>query len=495
MLLLAVLSPFLSFSQETTKIIVQNADKWEFNKNIAPDIQRIMGNVVMHHDSTYLYCDSAWLNEAQNHVIAFGNVHIRVSDTLNIYGDTLRYNGNTRIGRMKSNARLVDRETILTTDTLIYNRQTRIAWYNDWGKIVNGKNILVSKIGYYFTDRKEFFFRHKVLLINPDYRIHSDTLLYNTVSEIAYFFGPSNIKGKTDSIYCENGWYDTKNDKARFRKNSRIYHNTQYLTGDSIYYERNDGFGQVFKRAMLVDTVKKIIMYGNYGEIRRRQGFAFMTDSAVGVMVEKKDSLFIHADTLRATLDTGQSIRDVFCFHKVKLFRKDLQGMCDSLVYHGKDSTMIMYIAPVLWSEQNQLTGDSIHMVIRNARVDTMIMYNTAFIISKDDTNKYNQVKGRDMIAYFNDLNEIYKVKVLGNSESLYYAREEDRSLIGINKVVSSDMLIFLDKNQLKSITYITQPTATLYPEKEISPNDLKLRNFKWLEDRRPLNKEDIFTW
>jgi lipopolysaccharide export system protein LptA len=492
--LILVFLPLFSSSQETTKILLEKADRWEFNKAIAPDIQRIIGNVIMRHDSTWLYCDSAYLNETLNNVIAYGNVHIKVSDTLNIFGDTLKYDGNTKVGRMKNNARLLDNQTVVTADTIIFNRVTRISRYDDWGKIVNGRNILVSKHGYYYTDKKEFFFKDRVLLLNPDYVMHSDTLMYNTKSEISYFFGPTTIKGKEDSIYCTNGWYDTKYDRARFRKSARIYHNNQYLTGDSIYYERNTGFGQVFHHAMLVDTAKKIVMTGNYGEVRRRQGFAFMTDSAVGVMIDKKDSLFIHSDTIRATFDTGQNIKNIFCYYKVKFFRKDLQGMSDSLVYHGKDSTLILYHEPVFWSAKNQLTADSIHMVILRGQIDSMVFFNSAFIISKDDTDKFNQVKGRDMIAYFRN-NDIFKIKVLGNSETIYYSREEDKTLIGINKVVSSDMLIFLEKNELISITYITQPVGGLIPEKDMSPYDLKLKNFKWMEERRPVTRADIFHW
>jgi len=487
---------FLSYPQDTTRILLERANTWEYNKSLLEDIQRILGNVIMSHDSAYLYCDSAYLNDEKNNVIAYGNVHIMISDTLNLYGDSLTYDGNTKVARIFSNVRLVDNQTILTTDTLVFDRKTQIAQYDYWGKIVNDKNILVSKHGYYFTTIKEFFFKEKVLLINPDYRMHSDTLMYNTVTEVSYFFGPSDIvsKDKTDSIYCENGWYDTRFDKARFRKNSMIWHEDQYLTGDSLYYERKSGFGQAFEHAMLVDTVQNMLLLGNYGELQRRNGFAFMIDSAVAVMVDNGDSLFMHSDTIKATFDRAEKIKDVRCYYKVKFFREDLQGMSDSLVYHAADSALTMYREPVIWSGQNQLTADSITLTFRNGQADSLKMFNSAFIISEDDTNKFNQIKGRNISAKFRD-NEIYKVNVFGNSETIYYVREEDRSLIGINKVLSSDMLIFLEKNQVKSITYLENPTATLYPEKDISLYDLKLKNFKWIKDRRPLVKEDIFIW
>ncbi len=476
--------------------MLEKADTWEYDQDMRQDIQRILGNVILSHDSAFLYCDSAYLDDERNNVIAYGNVHIMISDTLNLYGDSLKYDGNTKVARIYSNVKLIDNQTILTTDTLVFDRKTQIAQYDYWGKIVNDKNILVSRHGYYYTDRKEFFFKEKVHLINPDHEMHSDTLMYNTVTEVSYFFGPSNIvsRDKVDSIYCENGWYDTKYDKARFRKNSVIWHESQYITGDSIYYERRSGFGQLFRNALLVDTIQNTLLMGNYGELQRRKGYAFMVDSALVVMVDKRDSLFMHSDTVKATFDTAEKIRDVRCYYKVKFFREDLQGMSDSLVYHASDSAMTMYHSPVIWTGLNQLTADSITLTIKNGRADSLKMYSGAFIISEDDTNKFNQIKGRNIKAKFRN-NDLYKINVLGNSETIYYVREEDRSLIGINKALSGDMLIFLEKNQVKSITYLQNPTAVLWPEKEISPYDLKLKNFKWLKDNRPLVKEDIYRW
>ena len=485
------------FSQEQEKTkILYSGNSWEFNKDLYKDGPRILGNVVMNHDSAFLYCDSAYVNEAENKVIAYGNVRIKLSDTLNLYSDSLRYNGNTKIANAYSHVKLIDNQSILTTDTLVYDRNTRIAQYDYWGKIVNDKNSLVSHHGYYYTDKKEFFFKDKVIMMNPDYNMYSDTLMYNTVTEVAYFYGPSHIisKDKVDSIYCENGWYNTQSDVARFRDRARIYHEATFLTGDSMYYERKNGYGQVFRKALMVDTVQHIVLMGNYGEMQRKKGFVFMTDSAVSVLIDKKDSLFMHADTVRATFDTAQEIRQVFCFYKVKFFRHDLQGMCDSLVYLSKDSAMTMYRLPVIWADSNQLSADSIRLTMRNGEADSLKMYSSAFIISKDDTGSYNQIKGRNVLAKFRD-NQLYKINVLGNAQTIYYAREEDRSLIGINMAVSSDMLIFLEKNKLKSITYINSPEAHLVPEKTVPENERKLKNFKWEEKRRPMKKSDIFIW
>jgi len=483
-------------AQDTTKILLEKGDRWDYNKGIRPDVQRIIGNVILRHDSALMYCDSAYLNEATNTVYAYGNVHIHNSDTLNLYGDSLTYNGNSKEARVWSNVKLVDNQTILTTDTLIYDRRTQIARYDYWGKLVNDKNILVSKHGYYYTDKKEFFFREKVLLLNPDHTMKSDTLKYNTVTSTAYFLGPSHIvsKDKQDSIYTENGWYNTRTDIASFKERAKIFHEAQYLTGDSMYYEKKLGFGQVFRHAVLFDSIQNMMLTGNYGEIHRKTGYAFMTDSAVAIIIDKKSSLHMHSDSVIARFDSNQNIRTLFCYYKVKFFRPDLQGMCDSLVWKSSDSCMMMYHDPVIWSEKNQLTGDSIRMVIKNGTADTMALYNSAFLISQDDTGKYNQIKGRNMAGYFKK-NELYKIKVLGNAETVYWARDDKRVLIGIQKAYSSDMLIFIENKQVKSITYLGTTNGTIFPEKDVSPYDLILKNFKWVNDRRPKKRSDIFIW
>jgi lipopolysaccharide export system protein LptA len=486
-------------AQDTTKIILERANSWEYNKAIKPDVQRIIGNVVLRHDTGYLYCDSAYLNEVKNEVTAYGKVHIKASDTLNLYGDSLEYNGNTKVAHVWSNVSLVDNQTVLTTDSLLFDRKTQIAWYNNWGKIVNDDNVLVSKYGYYYTSSKEFFFRHKVILLNPDYLMNSDSLMYNTVSEIVWFFGPSTIvsKDKKDSIFCTNGWYDTQKDISQFNRGARIYHEAQLLTGDTIYYERLNGFGQVFRNALLVDTIQDIALTGNYGEVVRKRGTGFMTRRATAILIGKTDSLFMHADTIKAFFDPGEGrekIRTFLAYDRVRFFRKDLQGACDSLSYHGADSTIFMYRDPVIWSETNQMTADTITLTIHGGEPDTMVLYRSAFLISRDnDTTKYNQIKGKDMVGYFHR-NELHKIRVMGNAETIYFARDEDKSLIGINKLYSADMLIFIEKNQIRTITYVGKPSGSLYPEKDISPYDLFLKNFKWLETIRPKTKEEIYT-
>jgi hypothetical protein len=153
---------------------------------------------------------------------------------------------------------------------------------------------------------------------------------------------------------------------------------------------------------------------------------------------------------------------------------------------------MFMYSTPVIWSGENQLTADTISLTLRNGKMDSLVMYNSSFIISKDDSTRYNQIKGKNVVGYFLD-NRLYKIRVFGNAETIYFVREDDGSLIGVNKGASSNMLIFAEENQVRKITYIGNPAYNLYPEKDLAPNDMRLRGFIWHGEKRPLEKQDIF--
>ncbi len=466
----------------------------EFRKELGRDLRRLIGDVAFEHDGAYLYCDSAYFWEEGNRVDAYGHIRIKVSDTLNIYGDLLQYDGNTRVADLIGKVKMVDRQTTLTTERLIYDRNSGIASYHTGANITNKENRLTSRNGYYYTGKKQFFFKEKVELNNPRNRMKCDTLMYQTLSRTAYFKGPTRITSSESFIYCENGWYNTNSDIAQFQKNAYLISDRQKLSGDSLYYDRNKGIGRAFHNVHLIDTVQNIIITGHLGDYRKMEGYARVTDSVVGILIESQDSLFIHGDTLFAMLDTLGGIQRIYAYHKVKFYRNDLQGMSDSLIYNLTDSTISLFKKPVLWSDENQLTADSIRLWITDRQADSMLLYQTAFIVSLADSGKYNQIKGRSMTGYFSE-GRLHRVKVLGNARTIYFAREDDGSSIGINLADASDMLITLENKKIKKIKYLNKPGAVLYPETKAPPDQLSLPGFQWLEHRRPSNRTEIFNW
>ncbi len=482
--------PLALSAQRKSKVFVERTDVQRYTQ--AMDMERLIGNVKLRHEQTVFYCDSAYLNDKSNRLEAFGNVHINVNDSIDVYGDRLIYEGNTRIAEIFNNVKLVDKNTVLTTDHLVYNRNTRIAFYDDNGTIVSEENTLTSKTGYYNTDTKIFYFQKDVVLTNPDSETYSDTLVYNTINETSYFHGPTVIRGDESTIYTEYGWYDTRNDVSKLTRKTYISNAEQTIKADSLLYDNANFFGKAYGHVTITDTLHQVIIRGRYGEMWDDVGKSYITDSALAITYDDHDSLFIHSDTMWMFYDKTHQAKKMLAYYHVRFFREDMQGKCDSLSYNMNDSTIRMYKEPVMWSGPNQLTADSINIAIVNNQVDSLIMYNTAFIVSRDSIDTYNQIRGKDMIGYFKN-NELNRIRVDGNAQTVYYIREDDGYLIGINLSESSAMMIRLKNNDVSTINYLAKPQEIMYPQEEVPQDRTKLKGFGWYEWLRPTTKKDIF--
>lgn len=487
--MIILLFPNFIFSQKVTKIDLVSANSLEFDKRYGSDVRRLIGSVVLKHDDTYLYCDSAYLYES-NSVDAYGSVRI-TSSSVNIKSAVLNYDGNTKTAQLHKDVILTDGQMTLHTEYLTYNTRSNIGNYSTGGKITTPENTLTSIIGYYYANDKQFFFKNNVVLVNPRYTMKSDTLMYNTGTEVSYFYGPTTIVSKENIIYCENGWYDSQKDVAQFNKHAYFENKEQKISGDSLYYDRLKGFGKAFDNITIKDSVQKIILKGDYAEYHEKIGKTMITRKALLIQEIDKDSMFLHADTLKAFFDTTGAGKTLYAYNHAKFFKSDLQGVGDSIVYAFKDSTIYMYTKPMLWTDKNQLSADTIYIFLQKNEIKQMNLYNSSFIVSKDDSIRFNQIKGKNLTGHFYN-NELKKIDVFGNGETIYYVRDDKNALIGVNKAVAENLSIFIEENKVHAITFRSKPEATLYPEKDLSESDVKLKNFKWEENARPACKEDV---
>jgi len=485
------LSP-ATFAQNKTRIQVINADAFNFNAAVGKDIQRLIGHVKLKQDSTLFFSDSAYLNDKKKNFDAFGHVHINVNDTLNLYGDRLHYNGRTRQAELFGHVILQDKKAKLQTTHLVFNRTTRLAFYDKNGIIYSDSNVLKSKRAFYNTNTKIFHFQKEVVLTNPDQVTHADTLIYNTNNKTAYFRGPTLITGSKSTIRCTRGWYDTGRDISKLMDRPVIESNGQQLSADSLQYNNHTTYGRAFGRVRIIDTLHHIIIEGRMGEMWDSKGMTYVTDSAMAITYDQSDSLFIHADSMWVYFDVKRQAKKMLAYHGVRFYRTDLQGKCDSIAYSISDSSMKMYTKPALWTGKNQLTADSMHINIRRNQIDSLSLFNSSFIVSQDSSTSFNQIAGRMMIGYFHH-NQIYKIKVDGNAQSIYWVRNEDKKLIGVNKAEASNMIIRITNNEIQAINYVESPAETMLPEKKLKKNDRYLKGFRWLEMIRPKNKADIF--
>jgi lipopolysaccharide export system protein LptA len=264
------------------------------------------------------------------------------------------------------------------------------------------------------------------------------------------------------------------------------------ITADSILYDNFSSSGKAFGSVEILDTLHQVLITGKYGEMWDKKGSSFVTDSVIAITYDETDSMFIHSDTMWMYFDEKRNAKKLLAYYSVRFFRQQMQGKCDSLVYTMNDSTIRFHHEPVLWSEKNQLTADSISIFVAGNRVDSLEMYNTAFIVSKDSTDSYNQIRGRNMVGYFRN-NELVKISVDGNAQTVYYIREEDGYLIGINLSESSTMDIRMVNSELNAISYKNKAVEKMYPETDYPEDQKTLKGFSWQESLRPQNKYDIF--
>lgn len=462
-----------------------------------PDAQVVVGNVKFRHDSVYMYCDSAYYYDQINSFEAFSHVKMNQGDTLFLYGDRLYYDGNTQIAEVRNNVRMENRNTTLLTDSLNYDRIYNLGYFFDGGTLMDEQNVLTSEWGEYNPSTKQSVFNYNVKLVNPQFTLTSDTLEYNTVSKVAEIVGPSDIVSDDNHIYSESGTYNTLTGKADLYQRSVITNEGKQLTGDTLFYDRDKGIGEAFHNMEMKDTLNKNMMTGDYGFYNEKTKYAFATRNAVAVDYSQGDSLFLHGDTLMMEtyyLDTDSMYREMRAYHKVRFYRPDLQGVADSLVFSTQDSCLTMYRDPILWNKNQQLVGEKICIYMNDSTIDWAHIINQALSVEELDTVKYNQVSGKEMKAFFRD-KQMYKTEVIGSVRLVYYPMDSDSTLIGMNVSETSRLEIYLENQKIEKMVMSPKSNGTLYPLTQIPPGTDKLQNFVWFEYIRPKNKEDIFHW
>lgn len=479
-----------------SKVYLLHSDVLKKSKDNS-DAQILVGDVSFRHDSIYMYCDSACFYEKTNSLEAFHNVKFVQGDTLFLYGDYLFYDGNTQLAQVRNNVRMENRTTTLTTDSLNYDRIANLGYFFDGGTLMDEENVLTSDWGEYSPATKMSVFNYEVKLVNPQFILTSDTLRYSTDTKIASIVGPSDIDSDENHIYSELGFYYTQQGQAELLERSVLTNNGKRMTGDSLFYDRNRGIGEAFRNVELVDTINKNMLTGDYCFYNQLTGYAFATDRAMATDFSQGDSLFIHADTLQLYtyhMNTDSVYREARAYHKVRFYRTDLQGVCDSLVFSSKDSCLTLYQDPILWNGNQQLLGEEIMVYMNDSTIDWAHIQNQALSVERLDSLNYNQVSGKDMKAYFEG-GEMKQVDVIGTVRLVYYPMEKDSTLLGMNYSETSQLSMFLENRKLKKMSMSPKANGTLYPMTQIPPAKMKLDNFVWFDYVRPLSKEDIFVW
>lgn len=485
-----VLTTFSVSSQERKRIEIIQAGDLIQTEYIA-NARRLIGDVIIKHQDILMYCDSAYTYEESNRVDAFGHVHINQADTLHLFAEKVFYDGDRSFAQAIHSVKLQNKEATLYTDTLDYDMEQNIGYYNCGGTIVDSSNTLTSIIGKYYIDQDMAHFTDSVVGSSEKYTLNSENIQYNTKTEVIYFKGPTTIHDSTNTLYAEDGWYNTQTGAADLQLNPYIYNDTQMIKARQIIYDKESGDGLAKGSVHIEDYENRTIVQGNNVSYNDKTEVATVTDSAMFISYNDADSLYLHADTLHTIPDTIQDEKVIKAYYGVRFFRNDVQGTCDSMIYFTKDSLAQLYYNPILWSDMHQLSADQIELVQHANAPDEMHMFHNSFIISEQDSGRYDQIKGKNMTGYVAN-GELDYIDVDGNGQTLYYAREENK-VIGINRAESSNISIRFKEGRIYKIGFQKKPEGELKPLLGLSENDKYLSDFKWYGDKRPIDQKDIF--
>jgi lipopolysaccharide export system protein LptA len=450
--------------------------------------------VQFEHQGADLWCDYALLYQKENRLEAIGNVRLKQGDSILMTSGYIEYDGNAKLAKAYEGVRLSNSSMTLTTDTLYFDRERQESYYRDYGKIVDSANVLTSRVGRYFMIPEKYQFQDSVLIENPEYTMESSRLDYYTTSKNAYMYGPSTITGETYQLYCERGFYDTRAEQGYGIKNTEIRYSNRIIEGDSVYFDKSREFASATNNIKVTDTINQGIIRAHYAEVHRARDSLFATRRAVSISLMEQDSLYMHGDTLMVT--GGPDARVLRAFRNAKFYKTDMSGKCDSIHFEEHTGLTELIRNPVLWNLENQMTGDSIHLIsnMETDKLDSLKVINNAFIISEDTVGQrgYNQAKGKDLFGKFIE-NELKIVDLVKNTEVVYYMYDDDGGLIGINKTKCSKIRLKLEQSDIEDITFITQPDGNITPDKDFPPNSRKLDGFIWRGDERIRSPEDIF--
>ncbi|MEE9364874.1 MAG: OstA-like protein [Cellulophaga sp.] len=452
--------------------------------------------VQFEHEGADLWCDIAVHYKKENRLRAIGNVRLQQGDSIIMTGGKINYYGDIKLAKAWEDVMLTNSDMTLTTDTLYMDREKQIAYYDHFGTIIDSVNTTTSNKGRYFMEEKKYRLLDSVFIKNPQYTLLSKHLDYYTDSKYAYLYGSSTITGETYKIYCERGFYNTIIEQGYGIKNTRIDYNDRIIQGDSVYFDKKTQFASATNNIVITDTINNAIIRAHYAEVFKAKDSVFATKRAVAINVleQEKDSLFVHGDTLMITGKPDAQI--LRAFRNAKMFKTGLSAKCDSIHSSQKTGITQLITNPVLWNGENQMTGDSIHLIsdLKTEKLDSLKVLNNAFVISKDtlSTNGYNQAKGINLFGKFVD-NELKIIDLVKNTEVIYYLYNDKEELIGINKTICSAINIVFENNDIAELTFIKEPEGDIFPESELPTNSRKLKGFIWRGDERILTKEAIF--
>ncbi len=514
------------------------------------------GQAKLIQKETSMESNSIIFFEQRNYAEANENVYINQNDSIDIYSNQAKYFGNKRRVELIGEVALLQDVFTLQTNKLNYDLDKKIATYTTGGELNDTTSTLTSKIGTYYVDKNEVLFTDSVVLVSPDRTIETQQLKYNLNDKWAYFEGPTTIYEQDQIIKTNKGKYNVDTGAAVLEGEPKIDNETQLATADQFLLDEESGFGVAkgnvyikdkendielksselkqinddeFELLDQIDVISwqdSIQLTSDFARINSKTEQYFATGNATIKLLNQDGELL--ADTLsysdqsgigtatgRPILSTANEGDSIFVVAKkmtalrkiygvdtlydgsleeqILLYKSDLQAAADSAYYSQKDSILTLFKNPVLWTDSLQMTADTITLHFKNQELNKVEFRQNCFFIQWVEQQLFNQLKGREMDAYFKE-NNLDSLHVNGNAQTIFMVQDDDKSFIAVDEMEAGKMDVLLEDNKLSEIFWFNQLKGTTYPFEQSNPETKLLQGFKWREQQRPKSKDDLLV-
>jgi lipopolysaccharide export system protein LptA len=504
-------------------IIILSAERYNLqDRDSSGKFISLAGKAKVQQEKTFFDADSIVLNQKENYLEAFGNIHINDADSVHTYADYLKYYGKEKLAQLRTKVRLTDGKGTLTTDNLDYEVGLKMGTYKNGGKLVNGKTTLTSKEGYYYGDTKDVYFYKDVVMISPDTKIFTDTLIYNITTDITTFTAMATIFNEKRRVVTKDGYYDLKKKKAYFGKRTFIEDSSYTLRADDMFFDDSTGKGSFTGNAVYrsKSNIDGFDLLANNIKTNSKKNTLVATEKPILFIKQENDTIYITADTLfsgkfssiqkakniKTLRDTIKGVYEMSydkdssndryfeAYHHVKIFSDSLQAIADSLFYSGADSVFRLFKNPIVWAQENQITGDTIYLFLKSKKPEKLMVQENAIAISKVTNSFFNQIKGNNILGMFKE-GKIDFLKTKGSpAKNVYYAEDEEKKLVGVNQSVADVIEVHFKNEKPEKVIFINNLTGTMFPINQVNHETIKVEGFKWLQELRPKTKFDILA-
>ena len=477
-------------------VVLENGDKRLFtdylNYELDPKIARYVTGGLITQGNTQLVSKRGtyYLNTDE---FFFKDSITVVDSTFFLRADTLAFNTETQIVTFLGPTLIKQDSNLIYCEDGFYDIETKLAEFTSNAQYVKGNQKASADIIIYDGSMKEIRLEGKAKFVEGSKVATADVIRYEEDSEITFLEGNAYFRDSLQEIRTtETIKYDAENESFSTTGRSKVLDKAQILEANQLDFDDKTGLGLAEGNVFWQDTLEDISIRGETVHYDKKTDYIKAKGSRpLLTTLLDEDTLFLASDTLVSTRTSEtDSTRQMQAFEDVRIYKADLQAVADSLFYSARDSLFKLFRSPILWSDTAQFRGDSIFIQMAKGRIDKIYLYNNAFIVNSSDLKYFNQIKGKNIIAYFVK-NELHRVRVKGNAESLYYILDEQGAYLGLSKTVCSEMVLYFKNEQLDHINFYKQPNSDMTPMAEIGVPP-ELEGFSWDFNSRPKSVADL---